>query len=95
MQHYHEQINTAPSTHTAFPTASRSRSNPVEPSIERLMDIYGLDDEDGVNWSDPVSDTQSVGPEFQAYIMEPQSNHTDILHYWKVSLQVQFLFTQS
>ena len=91
MQQYHEQINTAASTHTAFPVASRSRSDPVKPSIERLMDTYGLDDEDGVNWSDLVSNTQSVGQEFQAYIMEPQSNHTNILHYWKVSLQ--FLFT--
>ena len=95
MQQYHEQINTAASTHTAFPAASRSRSDPVEPSIERLMDTYGLDDKDRVNWSDLVSDTQSVGQEFQAYITEPQSNHTDILHYWKVSLRVQFLFTQS
>ena len=95
MQQYHEQINTAASTCTAFPVASRSRSDPVEVSIERLMDTYGLDDEDGVDWSDPVSDTRSVGQEVQAYIMEPRSNHTDILHYWKVSLQVQFLFTQS
>ena len=91
MQQYHERINTAASTRTAFPVASRSRSDPVKPSIERLMDTYGLDDEDGVNWSDLVSNTQSVGQEFQAYIMEPQSNHTNILHYWKVSLQ--FLFT--
>ena len=59
------------------------------------MDTYGLDDEDEVDWSDPVSDTQSVGQEFQAYITEPQSSHTDILHYWKVSLRVQFLSTQS
>ena len=86
-------MNTAASTHTAFPVASRSKSDPVEPSIERLMDTYGLDDEDGVDWSVPVSDTQSVRQEFQAYIMEPRSNHTDILHYWKVSLQVQSLFT--
>ena len=49
MQQYHERINTAAPTHTAFPAASRSRSDPVKPSIERLMDTYGLDDEDGVD----------------------------------------------
>ena len=90
MQQYHEQINApAPApTRTAVPVA---RSDPIEPSIKRLMDTYGLDNEDGVDWSDATGDTQSIEQEFQAYIMEPQSNHTNILHYWKVSLQ--FLFT--
>ena len=92
MQKYCEQINTASPTRTAVPMA---QSDPIEPSVEQLMDTYGLDDEDGAVWSDAAGDTQSIEQEFQAYIMEPQSNHTDILHYWKVSLRVQFLFTQS
>ena len=86
MQQYREQIGTAaPAT---VPMVSRSRSNPIEPFIEHLMDTYGLDnDEDRVDWSDPASDTQSIEQEFQAYVTEPWSKHTDILHYWKVSLQ--------
>ena len=90
MQQYCEQINTAPATRTAVPMAP---SDPIEPSIERLMDMYGLDDEDRVDWSDTASDTQSIEQKFQAYITEPQSNHAAILHYWKVSLQIQSLLT--
>ena len=89
MQQYHEWINAPAPTRTAVPTA---RSDSIEPSIEWLMDTYGFDDEDGVDWSDATSDTQSIEQEFQASIMEPWSNHADILHYWKVSLQVQSLF---
>ena len=58
-----------------------------------MIDGYGLDDEDRVDWSDTASDTQSIEQEFQAYIMEPQINHADILHYCKVNLQIQTLFT--
>ena len=87
MQQYREQINTASPTRTAV---SIAWSDPIEPSIEGLMDMYGLD---GVDWSDTASDTQSIEQEFQAYIMEPWSNHAAILHYWKVSLQIQSLFT--
>ena len=50
------------------------------------MDTYGLDAEDRVDWSDVASDIQSAEQEFQAYIMEPHGNCTEILHYWKVSL---------
>ena len=77
MQKYCEQINTASPTRTAVPMA---QSDPIEPSVEQLMDTYGLDDEDGAVWSDAAGDTQSIEQEFQAYIMEPQSNHTDRLH---------------
>ena len=90
MQQYREWINTATPTRTAVPIA---QSDPIEPSIEQLMDTYGLDDKDRVDWSDAASDTQSIEQEFQAYITEPQSNHADILHYWKVSLQIHSLFT--
>ena len=94
MQQYCEQIDDAAPTSRTVPAASRSRSNPIEPSIERLMDTYGLGgDKDGVDWSDAASDTQSIEQEFQAYITEPQSKHTNILHYWKVSLQAQSPFT--
>ena len=94
MQQYHEWIDDAAPTSRTVPMASRSRSNPIEPSIEWLMDTYGLDsDEDGVDWSDVASDTQSIEQGFQAYIMEPWSKHTNILHYWKVSLQAQSPFT--
>ena len=90
MQQYHEWINTPAPTRTAVPVAW---SDPIEPSIEWLTDTYGLDNEDGVDWSDAASDTHSIEQEFQAYITEPQINHAEILHYWKVSLWVQSLFT--
>ena len=90
MQQYCEWINTAAPTRTAVPMAW---SDPIEPSIEWLMDTYGLDNKDGVDWSDAASDTQSIEQEFKAYIIEPQSNHADIVNYWKVSLQIQSLFT--
>ena len=61
MQQYCEQINTAPPTRKAVPVAW---SDPIEPSIERLMYTYGLDNEDGVDWSDAASDTQSLEQEF-------------------------------
>ena len=90
MQQYCEQINTAVPTRAAVPMAW---SDPIEPSIEWLIDTYVLDNKDGVDWSDASSDTQKIEQEFQAYIMEPWSNHADILQYWKVSLWVQSLFT--
>ena len=41
--------------------AGRSKSNPIKLSTEWLMDTYGLDnDEDGVEWSNAASDTQSI-----------------------------------
>ena len=67
MQQYCEWIDDAAPTSRTVPVASRSRSNPIEPSIEQLMDTYGLGgDKDGVDWSDVASDTQSIEQQFQA-----------------------------
>ena len=75
MQQYCEWINDA--VPTSGTVSSRSRSNPIGPSIEQLMDTYGLDgDEDRVDRSDVASDTQSIEQEFQAYITEPWRKHT-------------------
>lgn len=79
MQQYCDRTSTAGSNSTTAPTANRSR-----PSIKQLAKTYGLDKDDELDWSDAASKIQSVKQEFQAYITEPQSLESDILHYWKV-----------
>jgi hypothetical protein len=82
MQKYRDRTATACDP-TTTPVANRS--GPVEPSIEQLAHTYGLSEEDELDWSGETSDVQSVEQEFQAYITEPRSGESDILHYWKVS----------